>query len=231
MAKNDIKDYKVKYQISINYNMTDYQLNVIDNLGDNQGLIDKNTFYDSIKNFSFLDNKRIFEGVEQKEIYEIDGFVSSNTDIPENISFELNECIQKSLDIPIISELNRELTKSILNNDKKRAQQIKNFNNNNKNKNDNIRYNQQSYTNAFGLVKMQRLNNPTQVLQLPNYEREKCEYSNNSYKYTFGVLIYIENDKYVCPICYSESMNPHLILNNFKIIWDSVGVISLKDAT
>lgn len=233
MSKHKISNYKVKYKIVINYPMTKKQFDNIANLENTDGLVDKETFYKTIETYGFLNNKRIIKHKdgEQKneETYEIPGINTLNTDIPENITFELDDSIQKILNIPAKIEYTNTLKKinPIELGLKKRFTVLNSF----MSERDWCNYIKSTYNKAYGLIDEEFLNNSTQVLKLPIYIKEECEYSNHAYKYTFGVLVYLEKDDKVCPICYSESRNPHAILDNFKITWDGVGVISLKDGT
>lgn len=233
MSKYKIADYNIRYKIAVNFPLSKNQIDIIYNMGNTNGLVSKEDFYNAISTFTFLDNQKTIEGEHYKEDYYIKGEIAKNVEIPEELSFEIDNTFQKILNVPAYFEYlktMKELKKDPINNAKK-IKQLTNYKNTYLSENDKVRYIKKTYNIGYKLIDEDYLNNKKQVLQLPEYDKENCEYSNHSYKFTYGVLIYLEDDENVCPICYSESNNPHTILDNFKIVWDSVGIISLEDVT
>lgn len=227
MSKLKVDNYKIKYKIAIDYDISKSKLDIIENLSTSKdGLIPTTIFYGVINSYNFMDNKRVIEGELHKEVYEVDGDSSLITSVPENITFELDDNIQKTLNIPIYIEYLNELKKNEGNT--KVTKKLKEFCNININSKNKTEYVKKVYEKACRLINTEYLNDSEQVLQLKEYNEEYCKLADKSYKYTFGVLVYLEDENNVCPICYSKSNNPHMILDNFKIVWDSVGVVSIK---
>lgn len=221
MSGHKIEDYIIKYKIAINYDMAIHQLDAIEELTNVNGIVNKDTFYDTIKDFSFLDNSRTVDGEYHEEVYKLDGKLAENMNLSNDLNFELDETVEKILNVPI-------LVKSKFVNDGYKRGRLGRIISAKFNPKISLNYNKDIYDTAHLYIDEEYPNGKRNFLQLPMYEQEECKYSSMSYKYTFGVLVYLEKADEVCPICYSQSRIPHIILDNFRIMWDGAGIITME---